>query len=579
MAADRAIRTKPLVFGIGLPHSGASQLAALFEGNGFVWRHHQRGKLAQSIAYARAAGIAPLTQWPKAVGFSGLYSIHKRHLPPLQVQDLVSYLHVQFPDAYFIHTHREPADWIAARYFSDDGEHRISAAWHANLQEDEMPAHWIDEQAKHRTFCHAEFEGNPKFIDINITTEPIENVCKFLSTDVALTVPDFLPDAMISTDQIEAVVQDINETMIATPPPPCDMSFARQVTDFCREKTDRGGNIKALSRTAVTWKQSAPLSDKKGETVSMVQSSPDSPFFLSPSGDAFERAQGTLNELQAHGASPPLHIDMLDARFVGTAGQRMPPRKTVAYNRRIEAKNITLWPLPGYHTLAPRGAVGGFPVDGISFDNKENRCVWLGNITGRMSPVLTPDGREQRGVYKIRDEAERLYHNSPEWIDIIADLECVPRYNVVKTLRDHPDFEVGLVLRAKWKRLAQSPAFQGLCHEKMPRTWFHKFRYVLSLAGNDTGSNFLSAASSNALILKEEDGWELFYTDAFKPWIHYVPLAEGAQDIEEKLSWARANPDAARAMVEAATALYDKFANPNNRAAYLREIAANLNKG
>ena len=127
------------------------------------------------------------------------------------------------------------------------------------------------------------------------------------------------------------------------------------------------------------------------------------------------------------------------------------------------------------------------------------------------------------------------------------------------------------------KKLAASPAFDGLCHPKQSRTWFQKFRYILSLSGNDTGSNFLSAASSNALILTKEDGWELFYTDAFKPSVHYVPLENGAQDVVEKLTWARANPDKCKAMSDAATGLYDQFASPENRAAILTQIAAQRN--
>ena len=118
-----------------------------------------------------------------------------------------------------------------------------------------------------------------------------------------------------------------------------------------------------------------------------------------------------------------------------------------------------------------------------------------------MTDTLTPEGRTLRGVYNIRGHAEGLSENSPEWDDVADDLMCVPRYNIVKTHRDHPDFEVGFVLRAHWKKLATSPAFDGLCHPKQSRTWFQKFRYILSLSGNDTGSNFLSAASSNALIL------------------------------------------------------------------------------
>jgi hypothetical protein len=79
------------------------------------------------------------------------------------------------------------------------------------------------------------------------------------------------------------------------------------------------------------------------------------------------------------------------------------------------------------------------------------------------------------------------------------------------------------------------------------------------------------------LILWEEDGWELFYNDAFKPAGDYVPLENCAQDVVEKLTWARANPDKCKAMSDAATALYDQFASPENRTAILTQIAAQRN--
>ncbi|MDB4054207.1 glycosyl transferase family 90 [Octadecabacter sp.] len=330
-----------------------------------------------------------------------------------------------------------------------------------------------------------------------------------------------------------------------------------------------------MSASAITWHRDGAITDRMAAPVAMTRDK--GPFLLHPDADAFERAQGTLNELTSHGAKPPLHIHMMDARFLGTPKRRNPPRRTVAYNRRVGAENLTLRPLPGYHTLAPRGAIGGFPTDAIPFENKEDRVVWLGNMTGRMMDTLTPEGRTLRVVYNIRDHAKGLSKNSPEWDDVADDLMCVPRYNIVKTYRDHPDFEVGFVLRVRWKKLAASPAFDGLCHPKQSRTWFQKFRYILSLSGNDTGSNFLSAASSNALILMKEDGWELFYTDAFKPSVHYVPLENGAQDVVEKLTWARANPDKCKAMSDAATGLYDQFASPENRAAILTQIAAQRN--
>ncbi|MCF2872838.1 hypothetical protein L0664_17355 [Octadecabacter sp. G9-8] len=567
----------PRVFAIGLPHSGGAAVAALFEGNGYAWAHHKGGKLAQSMAYARASGTAPLSQWLKFVGFSGLHRTNKRHLPPLVIQDHLEFLLTRFPDAYFIRTQRDPADWIAARFWAEDGDHRIAAAWHAGVSEAALPAHWIDEDAAHQAACARLFGQNPRYIDFNVTSEPIEKLIDFLSADFTLTNSAPTPDMTVSAEQIDGVVNFLGAQPAASSPPPADMTFAHEVAAFAAAKTGHSGKRKGLSGTAVTWERDRTITDRFANPVALHQAAADMPFHLTPDSNGFERAQGTLNELMRYGAQPPLHIDMMDARFIGTPTRRNPPHRTVAYNRRKGAKNLTLWPLPGYHTLAPTGQAGGFAHDTIPFEDKEDRCVWLGNMTGRMSDVLTPEGRPLRGVYNIRDQAETLRDDSPDWAGVVADLLCVPRYNIVKTYRDHPDFEVGLVLRGRWKRLAQTPAFADLCHPKRPRTWFHQFRYILSLAGNDTGSNFLSAASSNALILKEEDGWELFYTDAFKPWVHYVPLIEGAQDVEEKLAWARAHPDKCKAMVTAAKALFDAFANPNNRDAILRQITSKLN--
>jgi hypothetical protein len=550
-------------------------VAALFEANGYAWAHHEGGKLAQDIAYAQATDTTPLSGWASVTGFSGLHSLHKRHLPALVIGDYLAFLLAQFPDAYFIHTHRDPADWISTRFWADEGEHRQSASWHAGVTEGDLPALWSEEFANHRDYCAELFKGSSRFLDIKISPQSADTMRNFLIEDFELSQPQITQDAKVTAEDIQSVLTYIGDLPDQSPQPPTDITFAMQVADYCAQSEGHNGSPKNLSPTSVTWTKDYIVTDRMGETVAMAPSK--NGYLLHPDADAFVRAQGALNTLQKYGAQPPLQIDMMDARFLGSAGRRHAPRKTVSYNRRSGATNLTLWPLPAYHTLAPRGHVGGFANDQIPFEDKADRCVWLGNMTGRMSPVLTREDRPLRGVYNIRNQMQKLTADSPDWADVIADLMSVPRYHVVKTLIDNPDFEVGLVLRGQWKRLSSTPAFKGLCVPKQPRTWFHKFRYILSLAGNDTGSNFMSAASSNALILKEEDGWELFYTDAFKPWVHYVPLAEGATDVAEKLVWARANPEKSKAMSDAATQLYDKFANPNNRDAILSRIAARLN--
>nr|WP_237422087.1 glycosyl transferase family 90 [Frigidibacter albus] len=107
----------------------------------------------------------------------------------------------------------------------------------------------------------------------------------------------------------------------------------------------------------------------------------------------------------------------------------------------------------------------------------------------------------------------------------------------------------------------------------MPPAWFHGFRYLLSLSGRDGGSNFLPAAQTQGVVLKEEDGWELFYSGAFHPWEHFIPLAPGAVDLEERLEWARGNPAACQQMSKAARDVCARIANAETRRAWLRMVA------
>ncbi|MBU2993417.1 glycosyl transferase family 90 [Octadecabacter sp. 1_MG-2023] len=565
----------PLVFGIGLPHSGGKILPALFQDNGYAWSHYMGGKLAVDLAYAQATDGEPFKKWPNAVGFSGLYRTDKRHLPALTPRDTLEFLIARYPDAYFIHTHRDPADWITARFLADGGDHRVASAWHAKTNEAQVLDHWAAEHDAHAAFCKERLRGKRRYLNFNVTTDPIENIHDFLKRDFDLAHAEALPDFDVLASDVETVLSYVSNLEAAQIAPKSDASFTQHLIDFALEKRGKKGVAKVLNANAVHWRDDGTFANRMAEPTRLVQA--ENGMILTDVSSGLDRAQGTLTEMIAHGVKPPLFIDMMDARFLGTPDNRTPPHRTVVYNRRIGAKNLTLWPLPAYHSLAPTGASGGFPADKIAFENKTDRCVWLGNMTGRMSPVLAPEGRTLRSVYGIRSQALDLTRTAPEWADVIADLMCVPRYNLVKSLRDHPDYAVGLVLRDKWKRLAKSPAFVGMSVAKRPREWFHQFRYVLSISGNDTGSNFLSAAASNSLILKEEDGWELFYTDAFKPWVHYVPLEEGAQDVVEKLEWARAHPTESAAMARAATEVYDKLADPVNRATLLRGIAEHLN--
>lgn len=438
----------PRVFGIGLPFSGDALLETVFEANGLRWRHHASGRLAMSIAYARATHTRPLAFWSQAVGFSGLYGPQKPQLPAIPAYGMFRVLHRHFPDAYFINTLRDPSDWVAARYLAEDGRHRAVAAVQAGVTEEALPAIWLEQYEKHRLAAAAYFSANPRFIEHHMTETPVSDLCRALSPDFELTPPEVLPQFEVTVDQIEEVLGRLDAEPPDTTPAAPDAKFVAAVAAHCRASPGPEGAAASLSKSALHWAPNGAVVTPGGDHAPLVKRGTDRPFLLDPNAGGYERVQVTLNELERFHAKPPLWIDMMDARFIGSKGRRAAPPRTLAYNRRQGAHNITLWPLAGYHSIAPTGTPGGYAPDPKAFAQKQDRCVWLGNMTGRMSGVLAPQGRPLESVYAIRDRADGLADDAPEWADIIGDFDAVPRYRLVKTFRGNPDSMVGFVLRA-----------------------------------------------------------------------------------------------------------------------------------
>ena len=132
--------------------------------------------------------------------------------------------------------------------------------------------------------------------------------------------------------------------------------------------------------------------------------------------------------------------------------------------------------------------------------------------------------------------------------------------------------DAALTIDGRLSNVRQHPFLRSLCARRRPLNWFFKHKYIISLAGYDTGSNFLLAANSNSVVMKEEDGWQLFYTNEFKPWVHYIPLCLGAQDVDEKLAWAMDNQDRCPEISATAQQICTKFAHKNMRENILRKV-------
>ena len=296
-------------------------------------------------------------------------------------------------------------------------------------------------------------------------------------------------------------------------------------------------------------------------------------FLSDVRGSKLTRVAGVANDLIKLHHTGTFAVDFQDSRMLGAEEGQGIGAPLLAYCRRPGAENVFLWPLPEYHSIGASGFPGpGSFKDTTRFDQKMDRIVWRGALSGHCSDVVA--GEFRRPTQQVVKDV--LHHpRKAERTDIyVAELRKNVRFRMTEDYIDHPDIDIALTPNPDGRAALKRLGFERLCKDFRKPSFFPRHKYVLSLRGFDTGSNFLSWANSNSVVMKEEDGWELFYSYLFKPWEHYIPLVPGAFDVLEKLEWARRNEGLVMQMTARAREACEVLSRPSIRKAYLEELSA-----
>ncbi len=352
---------------------------------------------------------------------------------------------------------------------------------------------------------------------------------------------------------------------------PLDRAFSQQIAEHCLGEVSTAPARcppKNFGATLSHWDGNTSVIGPSGIPQALLIGQ-DGQFYAPAKKTKLKRVAGVINEMMALGQRAPVTLDMHDARTYGTSPETAVRGPIVTYNRRIGAKNLALWPLPGFHTPGLHKYVHQTPIDPFSFDQKLDVARWRGHLSG---PTSTPG-------LQASDVLQRLTKptSSAQNTQILQQLNGNIRFCVVTQFSGSKSVDAALALKGMHKAAAQHSLLAQHCQKRVNPRWFFKAKYILSLSGTDTGSNFLMAANSYSVVLKEEDSWALFCTAAFQPWQHFIPLLPGAPDIAEKLDWARANPKACQRISTAARAVCAKLATPANRQYALLSVLEGLN--
>lgn len=561
---------------------GGERLVEMFESSGHRAVYCQNGRIATEITYSRAMGRAPLAGWPRARLFSGLFRIGPSGQAPIEAWRDFAFLRRHFPEAVFILTTRDPSGWLLDRMADSGGQTARTYAAHLGISEADLPRHWARDWHDHQRAVSRFFLDDPLFVSIDTERQSPQRAAEMLSRFLPLGRPGLRPGWLgPGRGNIEDRLISVYDHAPGREAGAEDAAFVRSAARFCLgdsaisrplsgDKAAPAGVSKFYCHwdggTKVVGRGGKPqpirIVRAAGRSGSIAVSAPNAHFKLA-------RAERVIADILRLGRSDPVRIDMEDSRWIG-ADQGTPLLvPVICHNRRQGARNVVLWPLPGLHDIGVPGLEPSGCPDTILFDDKLDRIVWRGMISGS---EMRPSDRQGPASHVFLEQLAEAGDDREACDRAWQSLCRTNRLAFVRRWFGHPDFDIGVVMAWSYRAMAKHPLLAALCTNRQPPEFFHRYRYQLCLTGYDHGSNFLSAINSRSVLLKVEDGWEVFYSGLFEPWKHYIPLARYGTDVAEKLTWARQNPDECRRMSRAARNEAARLADPALRRKLLSHI-------
>lgn len=166
--------------------------------------------------------------------------------------------------------------------------------------------------------------------------------------------------------------------------------------------------------------------------------------------------------------------------------------------------------------------------DASALEERRDIVLWRGSSTGKNGTISTPGMTADTPALLLRTRMCLLLRDVPGCDARIAGVA-----------------QSGNVL-ADVQQLAAAGV---LGHRVEPEEWLN-VRYHIAIDGNTLAwsSTFIRLLMGCCLLKPDSpDGYRMWYSDRFKPWLHYVPVESDLRDLVSKIEWCRANVcDAAR---------------------------------
>lgn len=564
-------------FQIGFNKCGTTFIARLFHMNAIPAAHWLEGALAEDIAWSKLAGRRPLRKWAAdTVAFTDMESVRYLNMPAVEAFKEYAFLDRSFPGSVFLLNTRRIEDWIASRYMHRGGTYARAWAQILGVGLADLADIWAEDWQAHLAGCRAYFADRPEFIQIDIDHAGPGDYRDALAPWFDLPLCPPLPGRQVRKTRTAYLPRLM--AMLDAPAPGAGLSPGQQRRS--------AGLLTRLSRPAVLRNDSRDFAtcpaqparfdaasgevrDREGRLLPLRRGAGGA-YHADPLHPGLLPLASTVNDIAQVTDRGIYRLDLRPACRLGSDADHAIPGPVIATSRRTGAENVYLWPAPWIHRPGNEGFLGPLIRNDPPFAAKADRAVWRGGLTGHALGADGPclDQPAEAAIAALLDAAP----GSPRFDAARQMLRATARLDLVLACRGSDDVDAALIAAPRTRRALARAGLDAPLADPPRDDFLLSHRYLVCLGGNSGPEDFLPLANSRSVVLKEEDGWEMFASGLFRPWQHYIPLKPGGTDLARQLGWARSHPEACRDMSRAARAACRALADGQIRKSHLTQL-------
>ena len=214
-------------------------------------------------------------------------------------------------------------------------------------------------------------------------------------------------------------------------------------------------------------------------------------------------------------------------RSFGFNGVLFSQARTIGDDQVILYPDHNLYPTPAVDFLLNKNF--NQTIESVPFEDKPDIAVWRGGDTGGQGPV---PGQVELGLDKVKI-------NRQHFVNKFKNTKCIDAAII--------DSDIG----------PSTPEIKGDPNWLMPHEQANNYKYIISLEGNDAGSNPRWVFSTQCVVfMSDKLTSELTWHYHLKPWVNYIPFKHDLSDLENKIKWANDNIDECKSIIKRANEMH-----------------------